>query len=217
MSRKNLRDWNEDLDALLSLPQIDNGISGSEGSDLPPQLLETQHQILQTAVEDSEREYLEKAIEESIKSASNLNDLDASATEAALLETAYQASLSEESKNNQTLLDIPHTSTLPPDPDLKLALELSELSEEEIMARVLRESLQQQPTSSISYSRVVPSLTTTINEEAQLQEAIRMSMLNNHQTSTPQDNTDDILYHNVDLSDDPELELAIQASYRDLR
>jgi hypothetical protein len=204
--------------------------------DLPPQLIETQQQLMRSAVEQSEREYLEKAIEDSIKSAAHQGEDDMEATETLLLDTAYQASLSAQETHGMrsgdqetSHLNIPNPSASM-DSDLKLALELSQLNEEEIMQRVLNESLAHQPSNTFSRAPPSSSLTASLREEEEMQEAIRMSMMNQYATSTTPAATTSVphhrehhsqynerLYHNVDLGDDPELELAIQESFRDLR
>jgi hypothetical protein len=201
-------------------------------ADLPPQVIETQHELLRSAVEQSEREYLERAIEDSIKSATHQNqDDDMEATETLLLDTAYQASLSAQEIHTVPRDEGALQQNLPnPSPsmdlDLKLALELSQLSEEEIMQRVLNESLAQQHSNTLPPSS---SLTASLREQEEMQEAIRISMMNQYATTTTpttrsvphhRDNhshDNERLYHNVDLGDDPELELAIQESFRDFR
>lgn len=238
-----------------------------DGSDLPPQLLETQQQMLQTAVEQSEREYLEKALEESLKTATNVininndngnnvidDDVDIDITDATLMESVYQESLnipnlvsegiSHTNNNNNTGTSITPTSTIisPTSPttidsDVKLALELSQLNEDEILQRVLQESLNNSGNNR-SYQNISTTSTTTttinnsnnnnnnnlmssnINEDEQLQEAIRISMMNQYSNfgSTNYNNN----YNNSGLDIipddiDPELEMAIQASFNDFQ
>ena len=136
-------------------------------------------------------------------------------TEAVLLDTAFQASLS-----SQPVVPVVSQSLIPNqqssiDESTKLALELSQLSEDEILQRVLNESLSHQrphPFSS-SISSHTSSLAASLREEEEMQEAIRMSMMNQSSSNRNQES----LYLNADLNDvDPDLELAIQESFRDL-
>lgn len=226
MSRKHLSQWEDDLDACLMLSTQEMSAIDSANEfkdlDLPTQVIETQQQIMQSAIEQSEREYFEKAIEESIKSVSNLDADDLSVTEAALLDSAYQASLSlqEIPPNvvNDIRTDILSSSNVNNpsllDPDMKLALELSQLNEDEILQRVLQESLNQQHSNFLSERAPTTSqLTASLREEEEMQEAIRMSMMNQYQatpSSSSQGNPNQLY---CDLGDDPELEFAIQESY----
>ena len=183
MSRNHLTEWEDDLDACLLFSTQEMSGAGLEefkdSSDLPPQLIETQQQLLKTVVEQSEREYLEKALEDSIKTATlgpysiindNVNntssggnignnvsdDVDVEITEATLMDSVYQASLAVPNLNSEINNGLAGISTsfptivtpshiVPPstamDPDVKLALELSQLNEDEILQRVLQESL----------------------------------------------------------------------------
>lgn len=222
MSRNHLTQWEDDLDAclLLSNQEILKGdLSGSneyKEIDISSGVIETQHQLLKSAVEQSEIEYLEKAIEDSIRSATN-QDVDMDETEAVLLDTAFQASLSSQPVvgpvDSQSLTSNQQSSI---DESTKLALELSQLSEDEILQRVLNESLSHQrphPFSS-SISPPTSSLAASLREEEEMQEAIRMSMMNQSSSNRNQGS----LYVNADLNDvDPDLELAIQESFRDLQ
>eukprot|EP00604_Paraphysomonas_vestita_P003625 CAMPEP_0174818980 /NCGR_PEP_ID=MMETSP1107-20130205/1957_1 /TAXON_ID=36770 /ORGANISM="Paraphysomonas vestita, Strain GFlagA" /LENGTH=475 /DNA_ID=CAMNT_0016031685 /DNA_START=811 /DNA_END=2238 /DNA_ORIENTATION=+ len=271
VSRNHLTEWEDDIDACLLLSTQETSMNGldefKDGSDLPPQLLETQQQMLQTAVEQSEREYLEKALEESLKTATNVininndngnnvidDDVDIDITDATLMESVYQESLnipnlvsegiSHTNNNNNTGTSITPTSTIisPTSPttidsDVKLALELSQLNEDEILQRVLQESLNNSGNNR-SYQNISTTSTTTttinnsnnnnnnnlmssnINEDEQLQEAIRISMMNQYSNfgSTNYNNN----YNNSGLDIipddiDPELEMAIQASFNDFQ
>jgi hypothetical protein len=219
-----LTQWEDDLDACLLLSTQEISKSDTYGNneyketDLSPQVIETQHQLLKSAVEQSEIEYLEKAIEDSIRSATN-QDEDMDETEAVLLDTAFQASLSPQEHQPVARVEPPssqhqqQSSTM--DESMKLALELSQLNEDEILQRVLNESLSHQRPQAFSLNISPPasSLTASLREEEEMQEAIRMSMMN----PSPSNRDQERLYHNADLSDDPELELAIQESFRDLR
>jgi hypothetical protein len=224
-----LTQWEDDLDACLLLSTQEISKSSSFGNneiketDVPPQVIDTQHQLLRTAVEQSEIEYLEKAIEDSIRSATN-QDEDMDETEAVLLDTAYQASLSAHESQSVTRVESQisavsqQQSSAAMDDSMKLALELSQLSEDEILQRVLNESLShQRPQASSSIiAPPISSLAASLREEEEMQEAIRMSMMN-HQSPSSSNQQQQEGYQNVVLEDDPELELAIQESFRDFR
>lgn len=219
MSRNHLSKWEDDLDAclLLSTQEISKSDLANEykDSDFAPQVIETQQQIMQSAIEQSEREYLEKAIEESIKSSINQED-DIFVTEATLLDSAYQASLSP--RDATPYQEEPNPTDVRPgktnnsiDAEMKLALELSQLNEDEILQRVLQESLNHSSNDLSTRPPPTSHLTASLREEEEMQEAIRMSMMGHYgpvSSSTSQNNS--LFDDNVD----PELELAIQESYR---
>mmetsp|Transcript_3871 Transcript_3871/g.6041 ORF Transcript_3871/g.6041 Transcript_3871/m.6041 type:complete len:631 (-) Transcript_3871:59-1951(-) len=204
-SRNDLANWGDkDLETCLRLSAQECGSGTYENKDTEESAVaESQQLLINSAVEQSEKEFIEQALENSLKNSSTYDD-----TEAALLESARLASLAD----NQT------PSGVSEDADVQLAMELSQLSEEELLARAMKESLggsgtpQQMysPTSMEGVMRAQSSAYISSSrgggggeEDADIAEAIRISMM-----------TADAQSNQHTSGDDSDLELAIQASFQ---
>ncbi|CAE7479910.1 unnamed protein product [Symbiodinium microadriaticum] len=223
------------------------GVSGREAVDV----LQSQEELMRSAAAQSEQEFLQKALEDSLKSASARDDM-----EEALLESARIASLQGTDLGGGGRIagrgggkaQIVGDEN---DADVQLAIELSQLSEDELLQRTLQESLKQQPQqmpmqyegalsqrtgagASTAYSSrgntgggnrsmgfpcadsvtIPPPSSLQSDEDAELQEAIRLSMQQQPQQQRITGNNGD------GMTDDEiaaaELEAAIQASMREI-
>jgi hypothetical protein len=163
-------------------------------------VLQSQHDLMQSAVAQSKQEFIQKALEDSLKTASGQDEV-----ERALLESASIASLQASAGLQRDSHGMGED-----DEDMQWALQLSHLSEEEELQRALHESQQLPPTSRPATATNMTEAPQVVrNDDAELQEAIRLSLQQaaggrgGHQLSE-----DEIAA--------AELEAAIQASMREL-
>jgi hypothetical protein len=162
-------------------------------------VLQSQHDLMQSAVAQSEQEFIQKALEDSLKTASGQDEVERALLESARI-ASLQASAGLQGRDSHGVGE--------DDEDMQWALQLSHLSEEELQ-RALHES-QQLPTSRpATATNMTEAPQVVSNDDAELQEAIRLSLQQaaggrgGHQLSE-----DEIAA--------AELEAAIQASMREL-
>lgn len=140
-----------DLESVLTLSLQDHTTDGKPSSanvaDVDPSLINVQSTILQTVQEESEREYLEKALISSLA-----DDPAGVSTEDAMLQEALL-------KSQQDLLGVSQEEqTNVTDKDVELAIKLSTLSPEEALELALQQSIQE-TSSPMKTSTSTPALT----------------------------------------------------------
>lgn len=187
-------------DSSLSAAAVSSTLSESSmGMD---DVLHSQEDLLRSAVSQSEEEFMQKALEDSLKQSSAQEEM-----ESVLLESARLASLEQATSVTRQQQSLAIGSDGPTN-DVELALHLSQLSDDELLQRALSESQRDATPSYTSHPpprTVIRTDSDVANEEAQMQEALRLSMM-----------ADSMVGASADEIAAAELEAAIQASMRDL-